>query len=199
MIRVYTTAKVLHASMLTQCRAEFDGIYFTARWPLMVNVSSEKARPVVFWLNDNFDDIQRSDYVIVYAEEHDVLKTSLIEIGWAMGHGKKIICVGENAQFEPWSTMCLARVRTMTEAIKRIRQDVNPKKEQGKDYYLVGEKILTTSKTLSRYTTEEGGHWHPAPVKSGVSLCAVEFTDGSIFDLLVGWRPSSMPEQRHRV
>lgn len=122
MIRVYTTAKVIHATMLKEVRAKYDGIYFTARWPLVANISSENVRPVVYWLNDNFDDISRSDYVIIYAEPHDVLKTSLVEIGWAMAHGKIVYCVGNNAQFEPWNAMC-RRVGTFDEAIKRIKEE----------------------------------------------------------------------------
>lgn len=188
MIRVYTTAKVIHAQMLAECRAKYDGIYFTARWPLVANVSSEKVRPVMYWLNDNVDDIERSEYVILYAEKHDELKTSLIEIGHAMRAGKKVVTVGENKAFEPWSAVCFARVKTMDEAIKRIRADANPLEGNFKDYYQVGQKILKTNERLVQYIIQDGGPWLPAPVRIGDKLFALKFESGRIFDAVLGWR-----------
>ncbi len=134
MIRVYITAKIIHAQMLTESRVKYDGIYFTAKWNIVANLSSEKVRPVTYWLNDNFDDIARSDFVIIYAEPHDVLKTSLVEVGYAMAHNKPVYVVAPssvaaddtliiNNQLEPWNAMC-RRTGSLDEAIKKIKEEV---------------------------------------------------------------------------
>jgi len=154
MIRVYITAKVIHANMLKESRVKYDGIYFTARWSIVANISSESVRPVTYWLNDNFDDISRSDFVIIYAEKHDVLKTSLVEVGWAMAHGKPVYCVGDNAQFEPWNAMC-RRVSTLDEAIRRIKEEVRGAKFEK---IVRGDSIKTTFKD-----GEAGGQTQTVP------------------------------------
>jgi len=141
-IRVYTTAKRRHAELLRGLRHKYDGIYFTARWPVTVNLSTESVRPVTHWLNDNCDDIIRSSFVVIYAEPDDDLKTSLVEIGIAMAHDKRIYVVGVNPGFDPWDKMenCV-RVPTIDKAIECIRAEVS---RQAKETIGRGQGIDTT-------------------------------------------------------
>ena len=185
-IRVYTTAKVIHAEMLKNIRPKWDEIYWTARWPVTVSLSTEKVKPIVYWLNDNIDDVVRSDYVILYAEPSDRLNISLGEIGVAIAHGKPIYFVGKNKTFDNWRGF-VEIVETMDEAIKQIKQAVFGGTTTDKDYYQVGEKICTTSKSLSGWITREGEDWRPVPITTGTKIYALRFNDGSVFDALFGW------------
>ena len=49
-ISVYVTSKRIHAAELLALRAEWPQLYFTARWPVVRDLSSEQARPASLWL-----------------------------------------------------------------------------------------------------------------------------------------------------
>lgn len=89
-IKVYITAKREHAEKILA--AVPDGFHCNARWIYMVN---SPARPVTHWLMENFDDAIASHFVIFYVEAGDRLRTSLVEVGNAIAHGKKIFIAGE--------------------------------------------------------------------------------------------------------
>lgn len=92
--RVYVVSKRKHAARLLHLRKEFPGVYFTARWPLSVLQGSEELRPASQYMEDNFDDIQRSGYVLAYVEDGEHLKHGLTELGYATAWGKQIWLVG---------------------------------------------------------------------------------------------------------
>ena len=89
-IKVYVTAKREHGEKIL---AAFpDGFHCNARWIYMLG-SGE--RPVTHWLRENFDDAIASHFVVLYVEAGDNLRTSLIEVGHAIAHGKKVFIAGD--------------------------------------------------------------------------------------------------------
>jgi len=194
-IRVYTTAKIIHAEFLKNIRNKWDEIYWTARWPVTVNLSSEKIKPIVYWLNDNIDDVVRSDYVILYAEQEDKLNISLGEIGVAIAHGKPIYFVGNNPAFHNWIGF-VTIVPTMDEAIKQIKAAVFGEPPEKKNYYQCGEKICQTDLELENWTAIEGGNWGPMPIPTGSKIFSLHFKGGRVFDALLGWRDEYIARMR---
>lgn len=101
-INVYVTAKRIHAAELLALRADWPQINFTARWPVVRDIASEQSRPATLWLQDNVDDIIRSDAVVCHADEADELSGSIWEVGVAWAHGKPIYLTGRNKGFKEW-------------------------------------------------------------------------------------------------
>lgn len=101
-VPVYITAKRIHAPMLLDLRKDHPNIYFTARWPVVRDISSEQLRPARLWFQDNVADMTRAEAVIHYAEKDDLLSGSLVELGVAWAHGKDIYLCGENAGYKEW-------------------------------------------------------------------------------------------------
>lgn len=97
--RVYIASKIRHAEMLKSL--SMDCIHFTARWPLVCNLTQYANRPTVQWMDDNFHDIARSHAVLVYVENGEHLKGGLVEVGYALAHDKQIFLV--NPHHEDYS------------------------------------------------------------------------------------------------
>lgn len=101
-INVYVTSKRIHAAELLALRGNWEHINFTARWPVVRDISTEQSRPASLWLQDNVDDILRSDVLVCKAEKADMLSGSIWEVGVAWANGKPIYLVGDNAGFKEW-------------------------------------------------------------------------------------------------
>lgn len=95
-IRVYTASKLRHAAMLAKQVGQ-DGIYLTARWLATAGHPGQDMRPASHWLQDNFDDIERSEFVLVYVEQGEHLKGGLVEAGLAIHAGKTLVLVSPAA------------------------------------------------------------------------------------------------------
>lgn len=89
-IKIYWTAKREHANKIL--KAIPDGFHCNSRWVYMQQFGD---RPVTHWLRENFDDAIASNFVGFLVEPGDKLKTSLIEIGNALAHGKKIFIASD--------------------------------------------------------------------------------------------------------
>lgn len=106
-IKVYFTAKREHADEILASIP--DGFHCNSRWIYMLQ-SGE--RPVTHWLRENFDDAIASHYVVFFLKPGDNLKTSLVEVGNAIAHGKMIFIAGDrdfeelkglpHKDIEPW-------------------------------------------------------------------------------------------------
>lgn len=119
-IKVYFASKRNHADLLRKFR--IDGIHICARWTETANLAINAAKPASHWMEENFIDIQAANYVIVYAEEGEFLKTALVEVGWAMAWSKPVIVIGDHDSFRPWRANNL-RVEfqpTVDEALRSI-------------------------------------------------------------------------------
>lgn len=92
-IKVYTSAKVEHADKLKAVNQ--DGFHFNARWLDTADVGRQRLKPVTHWQQENFDDITAAHFFLLYVEPGDKLKGSLVEIGYAIGIGKKCWVAGD--------------------------------------------------------------------------------------------------------
>lgn len=91
-IKVYISAKLHHAAKLAALRV--DGFHINARWIEMAESGRKRMKPVTHWQQENFDDITTAHFIILYVEPSDDLKGSLVEIGYALAHGKRVFIVG---------------------------------------------------------------------------------------------------------
>jgi nucleoside 2-deoxyribosyltransferase len=99
-IKIYFASKRRHAEKLAGYR--INQIHICARWIETANLGMNKSKPAAHWMEENFIDIQASDYVLVYAEEADTLETALVEVGWAMAFSKPVIVIGDHDSYKPW-------------------------------------------------------------------------------------------------
>lgn len=99
-IKIYVASKLRHAALIKSFSR--DGFHLSARWLDTGNLASNAAKPVTHWLAENFDDIQACDYVIVYAEAGEHLRTAIGETFYAIAYGKPVFVVGEHDDYTPW-------------------------------------------------------------------------------------------------
>ena len=127
-IRVYTASKLRHAEMFRDLRHKVDGVYFTARWPVTIQLASEAAKSSAQMQQDNFDDISRSHAVIVYVEKGEHLKGGLVEVGYAIAHGKMVYVVGQHEDYSKWQFHPnVRRCGTVEQALADIKVTFKPK------------------------------------------------------------------------
>ncbi len=126
-IKIYVASKLRHAARIKEARS--DGFHFNARWLDTGNLAANAAKPVTHWLEENFDDIRGCDYLIVYAEAGEHLKTAIGEAFYAIAHGKPVFVLGEHADYVPWCFLS-PQVRRATDfeaALNIIRSECWPK------------------------------------------------------------------------
>lgn len=127
-VTCYTASKLIHATKLLGLRDQWPKIHFTARWPVVRDISSEQSRPAAHWLMDNVDDIIRSQVVLVYVEKDDHLKGGLVEVGIAWAHGKQIYLVGDHEDYSKWKFLPrVHRCKDLEDACRRISSLTNYK------------------------------------------------------------------------
>lgn len=125
---VYTASKPSHAMLWRQLRADWPEVNFCARWPWQhINDDGtprwpdDKAFGSIFWEHD-FQDVQRANVVLCYAEPQDVLRGALVEAGMALGMGKLVITVGESESYGTWQYHSrVLRVKDLSSARTLLR------------------------------------------------------------------------------
>lgn len=122
-VKIYITAKRSHAQKFIEIKEEFPDMYFTMRWPVMINIPSERQRPVYQWMGDEKSDILNSDVVIVYGETGDDLNESIFMAGYAHAAGKHIYVIGEHKDYSKWQFYdgAVTRCPTIKAAIASIK------------------------------------------------------------------------------
>jgi hypothetical protein len=108
-LKIAFASKLDHAEEILKHQRE--GLHFISRW-LYMGEASKKTKPTSHWLEENFEDIKSADYVICFAKhvpstvdenlETEVLKTALVEVGWAMAWGRPVIVIGTHESYSPW-------------------------------------------------------------------------------------------------
>lgn len=109
-LKIAFCSKLEHAThILTHQR---EGFHFISRWLYMGELAKAVAKPASHWLEENFEDIKASDYVLGFAKhvestinpeiEMEHLKTALVEIGWAMAFDRPVIVIGDHESYRPW-------------------------------------------------------------------------------------------------
>lgn len=108
-ISVYVASKRRHAERIKAAR--LDGIHLNARWLDTANLPANAAKPSAHWQRENFNDIRDAEAVLVYGEKGEQLVNALVEVGYAIAHGKRVYCVGSldgegnvffHPDYEPW-------------------------------------------------------------------------------------------------
>lgn len=118
---VYICSKLMHAEKLRDLRSLWPRIHFTARWPVVATLSAESNKPAALWLQDNFDDIERSGYLVIWANTEDELKGAIFETGYAYRAGKTIYVVGDCHSFGKWRfAHGITRRHTLEEVLREI-------------------------------------------------------------------------------
>lgn len=92
-IKVYTSAKLEWATKLKAVNQ--DGFHFNARWLDTADAGRQRLKPASHWQQENFDDICAAHFFLLYIEPGDHLKGALVEIGYALGIGKKCWIAGD--------------------------------------------------------------------------------------------------------
>lgn len=105
MIPIYIASKLEHAPKWKELRSEWHPhrIRITARWiddtALEANGTPSDYR--VCWMMD-VDDVRQSSGLIAYAEEGDVLRGALVEVGIALERNLPVFIIGDNPSFGTW-------------------------------------------------------------------------------------------------
>jgi len=103
MIRVYPSSKLSASSVWEALEAEWDDVYFCARWLKHVRLGTPHAKENApeFWVQDE-EDVAAADAVLVYARPDDKLRGALVESGIAIALGIPVIVVGDHPDFSTW-------------------------------------------------------------------------------------------------
>jgi len=155
-VSVYVTSKRIHAAKLLDLRGSWDKLYFTARWPIVRDIAAEQARPARFWMQDNNDDMVRSDVVLCYAEKEDQLNTSIFEIGNAWAHRKPIYLVGENEGYKEWQhAEGIYHIKDLNLALQKITDRIRYRKTEAE---AIIEKMSELHNDLQQRLTSAQRH-----------------------------------------
>lgn len=98
--KVYTASKIKHRTKWQGTEIVYrDKLEFTARWVFMSpgpdhdSTFWTPAQKQLHWIQD-IQDVQRSDFLLAYAEPEDPVKGTLVEIGAAIAACKIVLAVG---------------------------------------------------------------------------------------------------------
>lgn len=123
-VKVAIASKLRHASKFVELRrAEQGNVYITSRWPIAAGMGSEALRPTHDWLSDNFADIERCDFLLVYVEDGEHLKGGLIEVGYAVAHGKRVFLAGQHEDYSHYQhdRTRFERCHSIQDAVDRMK------------------------------------------------------------------------------
>lgn len=122
---IYTASRTKHAEWWKALRSAHPEVIFTSRWIDLENFNStQPAACRESWVIDE-EDVRRSDYVLCFSEEREVLRGALVEAGMGIALGKKIVLVGECDSFGTWQfhPQVKGKFCFVWEALSWIRDD----------------------------------------------------------------------------
>ena len=101
MIRVYPASKLKDGALWRSL--DWPCVLFVARWLKheLIGTPDIRANAKTFWQEDE-EDIKACDIVLVYASVDNHLRGALVEAGMGIAHGKRIIVVGQHADYGTW-------------------------------------------------------------------------------------------------
>lgn len=114
-LRVYFASKTVHAQKWRDLDLNSKVLKGTARWIKHViqagDLFEQKAnREHSAWVwREDQQDIQCSDYLVLYVEEGEHLRGGLVEAGIAIEYGIPVICIGSHPDYGSWQwhPMCM--------------------------------------------------------------------------------------------
>lgn len=131
--RVYFASKIENFAEVLKIREEWPQIYFTARWPFLIaaDVPDHKDWAPHFW-QDDYDDIWRSDVVLIWAKPEQRLRGALVEAGIGMALGKVILLAGDHPDFGTWQHHPICRREASLEIALAWARDFLPERHFGR-------------------------------------------------------------------
>jgi hypothetical protein len=108
-LRVYFASKTTHATKWREVDLNSKNLKVTGRWVKQVIIDNgdllqnahNRDMSARCWIEDQ-QDIQCSDYLVLYAEEGEHLRGGLVEAGIAIEHGVPVILIGEHPDYSSW-------------------------------------------------------------------------------------------------
>lgn len=115
-LRVYFASKTSHAQKWRDFDLKSPVLKVTGRWIKRVIIDDGdllkrghgREMSARCWIEDQ-QDIQCSDYLVLYAEEGEHLRGGLVEAGIAIEYGIPVICIGSHPDYGSWQwhPMCM--------------------------------------------------------------------------------------------
>lgn len=115
-LRVYFASKTIHANKWRGYDLRSPILKVTGRWIKQVIIDDGdllkrghgREMSARCWIEDQ-QDIQCSDYLVLYAEEGEHLRGGLVEAGIAIEYGIPVICIGTHPDYGSWQwhPMCM--------------------------------------------------------------------------------------------
>lgn len=101
-VKIYLASKLRHSAMAKSLILDHPYVTWTNRWQFFESeIPDTQEHAVNFWEND-FDDVDAADVVLVYGVKGDDLRGALVEAGYGIGKGKRVVCCGDSLSFGTW-------------------------------------------------------------------------------------------------
>lgn len=109
--RVYTASTLRHGIMWKELRRQWPEIYFTSRWlDTYQDWGGESIDAICRAAWDAIEqDVASSRFILCYADNTDLLRGGLIEVGMGLICQKTIIVVGNHVSYGTWQYHKLVR------------------------------------------------------------------------------------------
>lgn len=149
-LRVYFASKTSHAQKWRDYDLHSPVLKVTARWIKQVLLDGEcvitnpkldknlRDFAARCWIEDQ-QDVQCSDYLVLYAEEGEHLRGGLVETGIAIEYGIPVICIGSHPDYGSWQwhPMCL-RLDSLEHLEAWAKRELDRRISNMKQSYLQG-------------------------------------------------------------
>lgn len=153
-LRMYFASKTIHAERWRQIDLTSPHIKVTSRWIKQVILDEgdiiHKSRDIGrqgadirdfaarCWMEDQ-QDVENSDFVVLYAEEGEHLRGGLVEAGMAISTGIPVICIGTHPDYGSWQWHPMVMRQPSLESLEAwAAREIAYRIEQMKSQYLQG-------------------------------------------------------------
>lgn len=154
-LRIYFASKTTHAQKWREIDLNSQHIKVTGRWVKQVIIDDgdiiNKSRDIGrqgkdmrefaarCWMEDQ-QDIQCSDFLVLYAEPEEHLRGGLVEAGIAIEANIPVICIGTHPDYGSWQWHPLAmRLDSLEHLEAWAKRELDRRIEQMKNSYLQGK------------------------------------------------------------
>lgn len=122
-ITISILAKLRHAEKFKKLRADYPDMHFISRWIVTADKGSEEQKPVYEWMREAEIEIANSHCCVVYAEQGEILKNALVQVGMALAMRIPIYVIGEHKSYAEWQFWqpYVTRVTNLEACMDRIR------------------------------------------------------------------------------
>lgn len=145
-LRIYFASKTSHATKWRSIDLESPTIKVSGRWVKQVLLDNgdllqnnhDRHMAARCWVEDR-EDIQCSDYLVLYAEPSEHLRGGLVEAGIAIEHGVPVICIGNHPDYGSWQWHPqIMRLQSLEHLEAWAKRELDRRIEAMKQTYLQG-------------------------------------------------------------